>query len=177
MKRYFAIILILAAGTFSLLADELSVTSGNFKRFKSGGNIYATLDFEGATFDNKHPLTEEYSDFDKLTRDAADEMREDFNDEARRCRMVADSTSAQFSMHIKINKIDSYIQPFSWTGMATVTKMWGVVKVTDLATGETICTFEIDELDGGRNNDYRDSFCDAFEELGEQIANRVNRAR
>ncbi len=170
MKKYIFTVLLLFVGSMTVMAGSgIKVTKGNKNFLKTAeGNAVLFFDWENATFDNKEPLVTKFSNLDALSQVAYNGFTEIFN-KKQRVKIVADETDTKYRFTTKVTNMDQY---FKVMGIVpgNATKVWGILTITGLSTGEVFVVIEVNEVDGGANPSPDGSFSDCFEELAKLVA-------
>ena len=162
MKRLVLMAFMTIIATVAFAANPIKVVSGDKKFFKSAeGNIYLEVKYDGASFDDRMPLTEKYDDMESKTTISYDGFIEEFKDNNKKMDFV--------TITIQVTKIDEFINVMGWIPGPCI-RVWGTLTVTDVKSGESLLVVEIDEIDGGSAPTTDRAFNDAFGKLGEKIA-------
>ena len=157
--------------TAAFAGNPIKVVNGDKKFFKSAeGKVFLEVVFDkNATYDDKMPLTEKYSDLDTKAIISYNGFVEEFNDNNSKMTFVKDAAEADYKMTINVTKIDEFFNVMGWVSGPCV-RVWGTLTVTDTKTGNTMIVVDIDEIDGGAAPSTDRAFNDSFGELGEKIA-------
>lgn len=168
MKKILLSILTLClAGVSAFAGSDLSVVSGDKKFFKNAnGNVNLVIDWSANNFDDRMTLDEKFGDMTSRKAAARDGFIQDFSKLFKNLPIV--DGDADYRIEIKVAKIDQYIKVMGWIPGPS-TKVWGTLTVTDLRSGETLLTIEIDECDGGASPSPDESFSDSFESIACQL--------
>lgn len=170
MKRLVLMAFMSIIATVAFAANPIKVVSGDKKFFKSAeGNIYLEVKYEGASFDDKMPLTEKYNDMESKTTISYNGFIEEFKDNNKKMDFVTTESEANYKITIQVTKIDEFINVMGWIPGPCI-RVWGTLTVTDVKSGESLLVVEIDEIDGGSAPTTDRAFNDAFGKLGEKIA-------
>lgn len=170
MKRLVLVAFMSIIATVAFAANPIKVVSGDKKFFKSAeGNIYLEVKYEGASFDDKMPLTEKYNDMESKTTISYNGFIEEFTDNNKKMKFVTTESEANYKITIQVTKIDEFINVMGWIPGPCI-RVWGTLTVTDVKSGESLLVVEIDEIDGGSAPTTDRAFNDAFGKLGEKIA-------
>lgn len=170
MKRLVLMAFMTIIATVAFAANPIKVVSGDKKFFKSAeGNIYLEVKYEGASFDDKMPLTEKYNDMESKTTISYDGFIEEFKDNNKKMDFVTTESEANYKITIQVTKIDEFINVMGWIPGPCI-RVWGTLTVTDVKSGESLLVVDIDEIDGGSAPTTDRAFNDAFGKLGEKIA-------
>ena len=156
--------------TAAIAGNPIKVLNGDKKFFKNAsGNVFLVVNYDGATFDGKMPLTEKYTAIDAKTTISHDGFIEEFTDNNSRFNFVKDEAEAAYKITIQVTKVDEFYNPMGWIAGPCI-RIWGTLTVTDVKTGESLLVVDIDEIDGGSSPTIDRAFNDTFGELGEKIA-------
>lgn len=170
MKRLVLMAFMTIIATVAFAANPIKVVSGDKKFFKSAeGNIYLEVKYEGASFDDKMPLTEKYNDMESKTTISYNGFIEEFKDNNKKMDFVTTESEANYKITIQVTKIDEFINVMGWIPGPCI-RVWGTLTVTDVKSGESLLVVDIDEIDGGSAPTTDRAFNDAFGKLGEKIA-------
>ena len=170
MKRLFmsAVLVMMAIVTFA--ANPIKVVNGDKKFFKNAeGTVFLEVIYEGATFDDKMPLTEKYDNVEEKTTISYDGFIEEFSERNSRLSFVKTEEEATYKMTIKVTKVDEFINIMGFIPGPCI-RVWGTLTITDVKSGDTLLVVEIDEIDGGSAPTTDRAFNDTFGELGQKIA-------
>lgn len=171
MKKYLLTLLLVLVGCLTAMAgSDIKVTEGNKKFLKTAeGNAVLVFDWDGATFDNKEPLTSKFSNLEELKKVAWNGFAETFNEKSKKVKVVADEANAKYKFAMKVTNMDQYFKVMGFVP-GNATKVWGTMTITDLSTGEVLAIIEVKEVNGGANPSPDGSFSDCFEELAKQVS-------
>jgi hypothetical protein len=154
-------------------ARDFNVTSGKTTCMKDkGATAIVKIDFTGCTWENEMTL-EEFSGEEYAERAviALDNFIIGFNDSTKGLKVSAADDNAKYLMTVHITNMDRKQagSAFVWGQMCL--KFAGEVTVVDIATGENVCTIEIDGYKGQRGDFVpNDRIVKGFNELGWKIA-------
>lgn len=169
-----ALLFIVAGSVMAMAGDDLPKRSGSLAELKNGGTGIVTFDFKGAVYDKDKPLEMEYRNLDDLMEGVKGEFIREFNEEAKKFRMLHKREAGCYVFNVKVTKMDRYVNVFAWKPGIT-TKIFGTIRVLN-PEGDEIAMFEIDDVQNeGIGIDA--SFEEAFEELAETLAKKVNKAK
>ena len=169
-KTLLTLTIILLTMATAMAGSDLTVKRGNKKFIKEAKGVAALeFNFEGATFDDKMPLTDKYPDIALLQKLAWDGFVEEFNDRCKNLQVVPDIDKVDYKILMKVTKIDHFVNVMGFIPGLCV-RAWGTVTITDAKTGEVVLEVYVDEIDGGANPSPDGAFSDCFEELGKQFS-------
>ncbi len=170
MKKCLFTVLLALVGSLTAMAGlDIKVIEGDKKFMKSAsGDVVLVFDWEGATYDNKMPLEQQFTDLERLKPLAWYGFVEVFNEKAKNMKVVKDEAAAKYKFAMKVTNMDRYIKVMGFIP-GPATKVWGTLTVTDLSNGEVIAVIQVTEVDGGANPSPDGSFSDCFEELAKQV--------
>ena len=170
MKRFVLMACMTIIATVAFAANPIKVVSGDKKFFKSAeGNVFLEIIYDGASFDDKMPLTEKYDNVEEKTTISYDGFIEEFSERNKKLNFVKTEEEAAYKMTIQVTKVDEFVNIMGFIPGPCV-RVWGTLTVTDAKTGESLLVVEIDEIDGGSAPTTDRAFNDTFGELGEKIA-------
>ena len=170
MKRTLLTAIMTVAAMVAFAGNPLSVKEGNKKFFKTAeGGALLEIIYDGATFDDKMPLTEKYDDMKNKKKISYDGFVEEFNDECKKVKIVTKKEDANYKITVKVTKVDEFLNVMGFMPGPCI-RVWGTVTITDVQDGSTLLRVEIDEIDGGSAPNIDRAFNDTFGELGERLA-------
>ena len=170
MKRLFMMAFMTIIATVAFAANPLKVVNGDKKFFKNAeGTVFLEVIYEGASFDDKMPLTEKYDNMEEKTTLSYNGFIEEFSERNDKLQFVKTEEEATYKMTIRVTKVDEFINVMGFIPGPCI-RVWGTLTVTDVKTGESLIVVEIDEIDGGSAPTSDRAFNDTFGELGEKIA-------
>lgn len=159
-----AIMAVAAVAVFA--ANPLTLKQGDKKFLKNAkGGALLEFIYDGATYDDRMPLTEKFPDIDKLKKLSWDGFVEEFNERCKTVKVVTKAEEANYKFTVKVTKIDQFINVMGFIPGPCV-RAWGTLTVSDLKSGESLLVLDIDEIDGGSNPSPDGAYSDCFEELG-----------
>lgn len=170
MKRTLMTAMMAVAAVVAFAGNPLSVKEGNKKFFKTAeGGALLEIIYDGATFDDKMPLTEKYDDMKNKQKISYDGFVEEFNDECKKVKIVTKKADANYKITVKVTKVDEFLNVMGFMPGPCI-RVWGTVTITDVNDGSTLLRVDIDEIDGGSAPSIDRAFNDTFGELGERLA-------
>ena len=171
MKRLFLLAVMTLVASVTFASNPLKVISGNKKFFKSAeGKVFLEVDFDkNATFDDKMPLTEKYTDLDQKAVISYNGFIEEFSAKNSKLAFVTEASEATYKITINVTKVDEFVNVMGWIPGPCI-RVWGTFTVTEVKTGESLLVVDIDEIDGGSAPTTDLAFNDTFGKLGEKIA-------
>ena len=170
MKRLFLMAFVTLFATVAFASNPLKIVNGDKKFFKNAeGTVFLEVIYEGASFDDKMPLTEKYDNIEEKTTISYNGFIEEFSERNDKLQFVKTEEEATYKMTIKVTKVDEFINVMGWIPGPCI-RVWGTLTVTDVKTGDTLLVVDIDEIDGGSAPTTDRAFNDTFGKLGEKIA-------
>lgn len=170
MKRTMMTAIMAVAAVMVFAGNPLKVTNGDKKFFKTAeGGCLVEINYDGASFDGKMPLTEKYSDMEAKKKISYEGFVEEFEDHNKKMKITKDAASAKYKMTIKVTKVDEFINVMGFVSGPCI-RVWGTLTITDINGGAPLLVVDIDEIDGGSAFNTDRAFNDTFGELGERIA-------
>ncbi len=151
-------------------ANPIKVKEGNKKFFKTAeGGALLEITYDGASYDDRMPLTEKYGDMTKKTQISYEGFVEEFSERNEKVPIVAKAADAKYKISIKVTKVDEFINPMGFV-VGPCIRVWGTLTITDISDGSKLLVVDIDEIDGGSAFNTDRAFNDTFGELGKRIA-------
>ncbi|MCF0191256.1 MAG: hypothetical protein HUJ96_08345 [Marinilabiliaceae bacterium] len=175
MKRIVIIFAMLLSMT-AVCFGQYSTTEGDAKPLKEGGDLVVTFDFEGATFDKSQALSDKYENLTSLVSKVPANFKSGFSETSKKSKIVDNASDAKYDVNIKVTNMDLYFKVMSVVP-GNVTKVWATITIKDIATGELICTIDVDECAGERDFTIDDSFAKCFVRLGEDFGTIVKKGK
>lgn len=173
MKKIFVTLMILCMTCMMSMAGNVKVLQGDKKFLKRNtGELLLEINWRNAQYDYRKPLKQEFPQFDKYAEASWSGFAQDFNDECDHMVVVRRSNTAKYKIVIDVTNVDQYLKV---TGLlpGPATKIWGTLKIVDIATGEVMVLISFNEVNGGASPSPYESFSDSFEELGETVAEKL----
>lgn len=154
----------------AMAGSDLTAKRGNKKFIKEAKGV-ATLEFnfEGATFDDKMPLTDKYPDIALLQKLAWDGFVEEFNDRCKNLQVVAETDRADYKISMKVTKIDHFVNVMGFIPGLCV-RAWGPSPSPMLKRAKSFSKCMSMRLTAARTPSPDGAFSDCFEELGKQFS-------
>lgn len=171
MKRLVLLALFAFAFVCTSFADGwIRYVSGDKRFFKTAeGKALLEFVWDGATYDNKRPLREQWPDLDKYIFKARDGFLQDFTKRSEKVEITENPAEANYKIRIRIYNVDRYIK---MTGLipGPSTKVWGILKILDMESDEELLVIRLDEVEGGASPSPFESMSDTFEYIGKKLA-------
>ena len=171
MKRLFMMAFMTIIATVVFAANPLKVVNGDKKFFKSAeGTVFLEVIYdEGATFDDRMPLTEKYDNLEEKTTISYNGFIEEFSERNKKLQFVKTEKEATYKITIRVTKVDEFFNIMGFIPGPCI-RVWGTLTVTDVKSGEALLVVDIDEIDGGSAPSTDAAFNDTFGKLGQAIA-------
>lgn len=170
MKRLFLMAFVTLFATVAFAGNPIKVVNGDKKFFKNAeGKVFLEVIYEGATFDDRMPLNERYSDIEAKTIISYNGFIEEFVERNTALKFVETIEEATYKMTIQVTKVDEFFNVMGWVAGPCI-RVWGTLTITDVKSGDSLLVVEIDEIDGGGAPTVDRAFNDTFGELGKRIA-------
>ena len=170
MKRLFLMAFVTLFATVAFAGNPIKVVNGNKKFFKNAkGNVFLEVIYDGATFDDRMPLNEKYTDIEAKTIISYNGFIEEFIERNNDLKFVKAVEEATYKMTIQVTKVDEFFNVMGWVAGPCI-RVWGTLTITDVKSGDSLLVVEIDEIDGGGSPTVDRAFNDTFGELGKRIA-------
>ena len=171
MKRIlFAMFALLFAVTVSA-RSYVKVVSGDANWRKSSGTVYVNIDYSSAKWDNDKPVKEFWpaEDWDSYMQKGVSGWNEGMSKSKKaNVTTTTNRSSADYVMNVKINNLDRFVDMLLLIPGGTVTKVWCTVTVTD-KSGKTVCTYEVDYIQGDADYNVIDSFEKAMKATASEV--------
>ena len=169
MRRFLMSVLLTIMCSFFAFAGGVKYLSGNKKLFKTAeGGMLLEISFEGATYDYSSPLEERWPDIDHYALKARDGFIQDFRENFKKVYITENKSEAKYSISIKIDNVDMYAKVMSWVPGPAI-KVWGILVITDTASGEELLRLSLKELCGGASPSQHEAMSDTFELLADEL--------
>lgn len=170
MKRLLMTAVMVMVATVTFAANPLKVLNGDKKFFKNAeGTVFLEVIYDGATFDDKMPLTEKYDNMEEKTTISYNGFIEEFSQRNKKLQFVKTEAEATYKITIKVTKVDEFVNIMGFIPGPCI-RVWGTFTVTDAKSGEALLVVDIDEIDGGSAPTTDAALNDTFGELGQAIA-------
>ena len=170
MKRLLMTAVLVMVATVTFAANPLKVINGDKKFFKNAeGTVFLEVIYDGATFDDKMPLTEKYDNMEEKTTISYNGFIEEFSQRKKKLQFVKTEAEATYKITIKVTKVDEFVNIMGFIPGPCI-RVWGTFTVTDAKSGEALLVVDIDEIDGGSAPTTDAALNDTFGELGQAIA-------
>lgn len=171
MKKYLlTMVMCFAVCMCAMAGSNIKVTQGDKKIFKTAsGNAVVEFVWDGATYDNKQPLTEKYNNLEELKPIAWKGFQNAFNKSCKKVKVVEDAADATYKFTIKVTNMDQYFKVMGFVP-GNATKAWGTLTITDVKSGQVLVEGTFSGIDGGANLSPDGTFEDCFEEVARQVA-------
>lgn len=173
MKKLLVIMCLVMSCTISF-AKSLA-GSGNINILKENASAVIEIDYSKAAYREYHTWqSEKKTNFAKQGTKDRESFVEFFNMSTPGMQATTDASGAQYKILVELTKIRKYLG--LWAPYSNRIQLWGTVKVINIATGKTECTFTLKRFQG--RDRYGDDLCYAntFSHLGEKIAQLVTGA-
>lgn len=170
MKKTFLTAIAAVLTLVSYAGNPLSVKSGDKKFFKTAnGGAILEINYEGASFDDKKPLTEQFSDIENKTKISYDGFVEEFTERNKNVQIVTNPDDAKYKIHIQVKKVDQFFNVMGFIPGPCI-RIWGTLTISDMSNGNPLLVVDINEIDGGSSPTPDKAFNDTFGELGKRIS-------
>lgn len=176
MKKAIAILAFLICVLTASAGKTFTLDSGSVAPLKGGANITVSFNFDNATFDNQEPLSSKYGNLAELVAKVPQNFMQGFSSKAKGYGIVDNAANAKYAIAIKVENMDFFYSAMSFVP-GYITKVWGTITVTDIATGQNVCVIRVTEGTGDRDFNIDDSSGKTFIELGENFAKIMNKGK
>ena len=181
-----AVLLVMALNA-SARGGDVKIKSGSLLTLKDADKtMIVAFDYGGATIEGQPVMEYLASRGEKNVQDWPNDNKEVlktfiecFNKYNKKGTKIVSGDDADYKMVIKADKLDfgSGAASVVWVFGAGVRKIWGTLTVVDQSTGDTICTVEIDEVDGGSSYSEVGRRCDTAKQLANLLADRIKKGK
>ncbi len=170
MKRLAILALFVCAfACVSFAGSGIKYASGDKKFFKTAeGSALLEFVWDGATYDGRCPLRQEWPDLDQYIFKARDGFLQDFTKKSKKVTITEKASEAKYKIVIRITNVDRYIKVMGFIPGPS-TKVWGTIVISDKATGEELLKVNLDEVEGGASPSPFESMSDTFELIGAKL--------
>lgn len=162
--------LIMLFSSIVTFSSPLKVTSGKANFMKTQANAVVYFYWDEATWDKKMPLAEQFKDdYDSYITNGEKHFVAGFSQASKKLRLVDNTNEASYKIEVMITNVDKYFSAMSFVpGMKY--KVWAIIKVTNISSGEIVCKVKVTEFVGGRDFKDSDAFTECMKDLGEAFA-------
>lgn len=146
--------------------------SGNTNVLKENATAVLDIDYSKAIYREYHAFqSEKVVNFAKKGANDKESFTEFFNKSSQGMKISSEDANAKYKVLIELSKIRMDIG--HWAPGSSRIQFWGTVKVINIATGNTECTFTLNKFQG--RDRYGDDliYANGFAHLGEDIAQLV----
>ncbi len=170
MRRFLFMMCFIMSCTMSF-AKSLT-GEGNTNVLKENATAVLDIDYSNAIYREYHTFkSEKVVTFAKKGANDKESFVEFFNKSSQGMKVSTDAADAKYKVLVELTKIRKDIG--KWAPGSNRIQLWGTVKVINIATGNTECTFKLDKFQG--RDRYGDDliYANTFAHLGEDIAQKV----
>ena len=170
MKKIILLVAACVVAMSSFAKSDLKVKSGSMAWAKEKVKVAVKFDFSMTKWEEK----EEFKawcgeDYDVRTRIINDNFTLGFNNKTKGAELSQNEEGAKYRMVVKIGNMEMHQSPFGMWGQLHV-RCWGTIEVFDIASGECVCTVEIDGACGDGDYVPNDRFAKCYDAVGETLA-------
>lgn len=170
MKKLLFTLCLLVACTVTF-AKSLS-SSGNINVLKENANAVLEIDYSKAVYREYHVWqSEKVAEFAKSGENDKPSFIKYFNQSSPGMKISEQADGAKYKFLIELTKIRKDLG--MWAPGSSRIQLHGTVKVIDLTTGATVCTFTLKKFQGRDRYGDDDCYANTFSHLGEDIAQMV----
>lgn len=127
-------------------AKPLKVSNGSTSILKEDAVASWSIDFSSATFEEDESFKDwSGEDYDGRIQSMNDTFFESFNKYSKGLKLTSDE-GAPYQLSFKVDNFERKQGPGMW-GSAYI-QVFGTIKITDKASGETVCEIEVDGVKG-----------------------------
>lgn len=148
------------------------VGAGNTNVLKENATAVLDIDYSNAIYREYHVFqSEKVVNFAKQGANDKESFIEFFNKSSQGVKVSADAADAKYKILVELTKIRKDLG--RWAPGSSRIQLWGTVKIINIATGNTECTFTLKKFQS--RDRYTDdlTYANCFAHLGEDIAQSV----
>lgn len=166
MKKILLTIFATVIGCLTAMAgSELKVEKGDKKDLKENVKVYINFDWEGATWDNRIPLTEQLGgDYQDNINGAEDAFISEFN-KIKGMILSKDPTDSEYTAIFKTTKMDGHMGVGLKIGWESI--VWGTFTI--YKDGTIIYQVKITDFEGPKDLSRDDSISKVYKKLAQKI--------
>ena len=173
MKRILLTAVLTLSAMVTFAGNPLKIISGKDQVktiMKESATVVVVYDWSHAKYDNQATLQEQWGeDYDYIVADCEMSFIKGFNENAKKLGMAKESDNAKYKFILTIDNVDRFFAAMAFIPQHEA-KMWGSLKIVDIATNQTLAEIRIDEAEDGQHVDIKQCYGETFEELGEKVA-------
>ena len=170
MKKFVLLVAAFVMAMTSFAKSDLKVKSGSMAWAKENAKVSVKFDFLSAKWDKEEDFKKWCGDdYETRVNKSLNGFIKGFNNKSKAAQATASDDGAKYRIVVKIDNMD-WRQSFSGMWGQFYALCWGMIEVTDIATGENVCTIEIDGANGDGDFTPNDRFTKCYEEVGETLA-------
>ena len=173
MKRTLLTAILAVAAVVAFAGNPLKIISGKDQIkaiMKDDATAVVVFDWSKAKYDNDESLKEQWGkDYKYIVKDCEESFIEGFNDHSKKLELESESDDAKYKFILTVTNVDRFFAAMAFVP-AHEAKVWGNLKIVDIASGQTLVEIDIDEAEDGQHVDIRQCYGETFEELGEKVA-------
>ncbi len=170
MKKIILLAAAIVLAMTSFAKSDLKVKSGSMAWAKENASVSVMFDFSSAKWDNDQDFkTWCGEDYEARAKNSINGFINGFNNKSKGAKATENEDGAKYRIIVKINNMD-WRQSFTGMWGQFYALCWGTIEVTDIATGESVCTIEIDGANGDGDFAPNDRFTKCYKEVGETLA-------
>lgn len=168
MKRIYLTICMITIATLAF-AGGIKVSKGKANYMKKEGTISVVFDWSDAKWDKEKPVKEEWKkEYDAYIENGEAQFIEGFNKKSKTIKIVKDESS-DYIMTVKFTNFDKFYSMMSIVP-GNKHRISAEITVTDKNSGEIVCVYNVNEFKGGRDFSIFDSYKEAMQDLGNDLA-------
>lgn len=168
------IVLLVAACLMAITAfskSDLKVQSGSMAWAKEKVKVVVEFNFSYAKWDEKEDFkTWCGEDYEPRVNNCLNGFIQGFNKKSKGAQATTSEEGAKYRIVVKIANMDWRTDIFGVPGQLYAL-CWGIIEVTDIATGESVCTIQVDGANGDGDFIPNDRFTKCYTTVGEILAN------
>ncbi len=166
-KLFFAVCMLLVAVT-AMAGSKVKVVDGDKSVLKEKATAALTIDYSNARWEVKEDFkTWCGSDYEDRVNKTTAIFVSSFNDNSSNLKIGNDN--AKYDMVFTVTNMERHD---SFTGMWGQCKVYvtGTIKIIDKASGNAVCTLQVDKCSGGADFVVTDGMVKCFKSLAKEVA-------
>lgn len=170
MKKIVLLVATCVMAMTSFAKSDLKVKSGSMAWAKEKVKVAVKFDFSYAKWDKDADFkTWCAEDYEARVNNSLNGFIKGFNNKSKGAQATANEEDAKYRIVIKIANMDWRADIFGIPGQFYAL-CWGIIDVVDIASGESVCTIEVDGANGDGDFVPNDRFTKCYETVGETLA-------
>lgn len=173
MKKIISTLVMMVVCVSMFAGNPFKITEGkqNAKALMKEATIaIVEYDWSGAMYDKKMLAKDKFAaDYDFVVDNCQNGFVTGFNGASKGLRLSNEpNQNAKYKFTLKVTNLDSFFAAMRFVPRHEG-KMWGVLTVNNIATGEKVLEVNIDEAEDGCDFNWRECFGKTFAEMGKNL--------